>query len=297
MVTAKAVESCRHTECRTEIIVVDDGSTDGTWHWLEQQPDVIRILQPNQGQTWAANRGFASSRGRYVRFLDSDDFLCAGTIDRQYRAARETGADLIYSRVDSYRNTDGRILEAKELEPWNDFLAVQLGEPGSSHYLGMLFRRELVEQVPRRPDFSFRNDRLFLLEVGLLSPKISHAPGCAGYWVQHADQMQANYHGMKSVVVNWQHLQIYRRILAELERRGELTDRRKKAAVRTLWFLAHWIAKTHLREAAETAAWVYRLDPTFVPPEPGWLGKFYRWLGFRRTEAILRLRRALLHRA
>ena len=32
----RAIASCRNTRCATEIIVVDDGSTDGTWDWLQQ---------------------------------------------------------------------------------------------------------------------------------------------------------------------------------------------------------------------------------------------------------------------
>ena len=272
--------------------MVDDGSTDDTWQWLEQQPDVVRLRQSNQGQTWAINRGVASAQGRYIRFLDSDDFLSAGSIDRQYQTALEAGADLVYSKVDTYRHPAGDIIEAQELEPWSDFIAVQLGEPHGSHFLGMLFRRELVEQVPRRPDFAYREDRMFLLEIGLLSPKIAYAPNCAGYWVQHAEQMQANYQGMKAVVANWQHLNIYRRILPELARRGELDERRKRAAARILWPLAHWIGYTHPRDAAEVADWVFQLDPSFRPPEPGWLGTLYRRLGFRKTEVILALRRA-----
>ena len=289
----KAIESCRHSDCHTEIIVVDDGSTDETWPWLQEQPDVVGLRQPNQGQTWAINRGFGSARGRYIRFLDSDDFLCPGTIDRQYNKALDTGADLIYSRVDSFRHADGVVIETEELEPSSDFMATQLGEPNASHFLGMLFKRELVERVPRRPDFAYREDRMFLLEIALLAPKIAHVPGCAGYWVQHADQMQANYRGMKAVVANWQHLHIYRRILSELERRDELTLRRRAAAAKILWPLAHWIGYSHPQEAAEVAEWVFQLDPTFQPPEPGWLGLFYRRLGFKKTEAILSVRRTL----
>jgi glycosyltransferase involved in cell wall biosynthesis len=292
----KAVESCRNTGCRSQIIVVDDGSVDGTWEWLQQQADLLAIRQSNQGQTWAINRGFAAAQGRYIRFLDSDDFLCPGIIDRQYQAALASGADLIYSRVDTYRHPQGLIIEAEELQAWNDFMAVQLGEANASHFLGMLFKRELIEKVPRRPDFAYREDRMFLLEIGLLSPSLAHVPGRAGYWVQHADQMQANYRGIKATVVNWQHLHIYRRVLAELDRRSDLTPRRKRAAARVLWPLAHWIGYTHPEEAAEVADWIYQLDPGFRPPEPGWLGTFYRRLGFRKTEALLRLRRSTLEK-
>ncbi|MEE3715175.1 glycosyltransferase family 2 protein [Tumidithrix elongata RA019] len=290
----KAIESCRSTKFRTEIIVVDDGSNDGTWEWLQIQKDVVPIYQPNQGQTWAINRGFSVAKGKYIRFLDSDDILCLGAIDKQFETAVATGANLVYSRVDAMNYATGEIIEHSEPAFWDDFLAVQLGEGYGSHFLGMLFERDLVEKVPRRPDFAYREDRMFLLEVGLLNPKLAHASGCAGYWIRHERQMQANYRGIKAIVTNWQHLGIYKYILHNLEQRGELTQRRRKAACRVLWPLAHWIAYTHLDEACEVVEWIYQLDPEFQPYDLGILGKFYQHLGFRNTERILRFRRNTL---
>jgi hypothetical protein len=98
----------------------------------------------------------------------------------------------------------------------------------------------------------------------------------------------------RSVVTNYQHLQIYRKALTLLEAQGELTPRRKKAAARALWPLAHWIAYTHLEEACEVADWIFKLDPEFRVPEAGMLGRFYRGIGFRRTEQVLALRRKLI---
>ncbi|OLP17818.1 hypothetical protein BST81_12180 [Leptolyngbya sp. 'hensonii'] len=290
----QAIESCRHTHCRTEIIVADDGSTDGTWEWLLTQADVVALHQSHQGKPWAVNRATTIARGQYIRILDSDDWLCPGTIDRQFKAAIATGADLVYSRVDGLEYHSGKIIQQPEPGVWDDFLAVQLGEGYSSHFLGMLFRRELIEQVPHRPDFAYRDDRLFLLEIGLLHPKLAYVPGCAGYWVRHGQQLQANYRGMQSVTANGQHLELYKRILGILAERHELTPRRRRAACQVLWPLAHGIAYTHPTEAREVADWIYTLDPTFHPPEPGMLGRLYDRLGFQTTETILRFRRHLL---
>jgi len=57
-----------------EIIVVDDGSADGTVEWLQDtRPEVRVILQENLGPGAARNRGAAEARGEYLAFLDSDD--------------------------------------------------------------------------------------------------------------------------------------------------------------------------------------------------------------------------------
>ena len=71
----KAIESCRATKSPHEIIVIDDGGTDGTSDWLAQQPDVVHVRTDNWGKDWAVNKAFSMARGEYVRFLDSDDWL------------------------------------------------------------------------------------------------------------------------------------------------------------------------------------------------------------------------------
>jgi len=56
-----------------EIVVVDDGSTDGTWEWLEDQADLRALRQPNSGIATSRNNGAAAARGRWFAFLDHDD--------------------------------------------------------------------------------------------------------------------------------------------------------------------------------------------------------------------------------
>jgi glycosyltransferase involved in cell wall biosynthesis len=292
----RAVDSCRRTRCRTEIIVVDDGSTDGTGAWLQQQPDVRAVHQPNQGQTWAINHGVTYATGRYLRFLDSDDFLTPGTIDRQFDRARATGAQVVYGRVDGYDENTRTIRPCPETPEWDDFIAVMLGEGYGSHFLGMQFARELIPLAPRRPEFALREDRMFLLEVALQHPRIAATPGCAGYWVHHEGQMHTGYHGLRVTLAAAQMLAIYRRILSRLAERGDLTRRRIRAASPVIWSAAHAVARTHLADAADAVAWLQELDPEFVPAEPRLLRLGYRALGYRNIQRLLRARRTFLGR-
>ena len=82
----EALESIGAPARETEVIVVDDGSTDDTTRIAEQFAATSPILvhcvrQDNHGVAAARNRGLAESRGRYVVFLDAGDRLAHGAID------------------------------------------------------------------------------------------------------------------------------------------------------------------------------------------------------------------------
>ncbi len=75
---AAAIESClaqTHDNC--EIIVVDDGSADGTGGFLRERygAGIRYIAQENQGPGIARNRGIEAACGEYIQFLDADDQL------------------------------------------------------------------------------------------------------------------------------------------------------------------------------------------------------------------------------
>jgi glycosyltransferase involved in cell wall biosynthesis len=86
----QAIESClAQTYSNVEIIVVDDGSTDGSWDLIQSFGSRIRAIQTaNDGQGAAYNYGFAMCTGEFVVFLDSDDTLGPTAIERCVAAVR-----------------------------------------------------------------------------------------------------------------------------------------------------------------------------------------------------------------
>jgi glycosyltransferase involved in cell wall biosynthesis len=59
-----------------EVVVVDDGSSDDTAEWVRGATDdrVVLVSKPNGGASSARNHGVRAARGKYVAFLDSDDY-------------------------------------------------------------------------------------------------------------------------------------------------------------------------------------------------------------------------------
>ena len=96
-----------------EVICIDDGSTDGTAAILERysakDPRVVVLKQGNSGPSAGRNRGLSLARGEYVSFVDSDDFLAPGALEKCYTLAREYGADMVHFNAET-------IFESKEYE-------------------------------------------------------------------------------------------------------------------------------------------------------------------------------------
>jgi len=107
-----------------ELIVVDDGSTDGTDTLLESYHDPrLRVIsQPNHGVAHARNRGIEAARGRFIAFLDSDDRWVPEKLERTAEYIERSPLALIFhsheiwfrggellSQKKKHRNPAGRV--------------------------------------------------------------------------------------------------------------------------------------------------------------------------------------------
>lgn len=178
-----------------EVVVVDDGSTDGSVAVAKQFArdrsgdsfEVFVIEQPNAGPTVARNHGFEASTGDAVLFLDSDDVLDACGLAASVHLLCEGDLDFVHARVQSCD---------ADLKPWNEEpIGSEFG--GSSeeliryhwHTMGGLYRRDTVVRAGGWfTDIIGSDDWVFQVRVKLVSNRWAYGEHLHGFYRQHADE-------------------------------------------------------------------------------------------------------------
>lgn len=159
-----------------ELLLVNDGSTDASGDICEeygdQDPRVIVIQKENTGVSDSRNRAIDRARGKYLQFLDSDDWITPDATRLFVRAAEEYGCDMVIS--DFYRVVGERLSPKGDIEEEGvltreEFAAHMMENPADFYYgvlWNKLYRRDIVEEHKLRmdTDISWCEDFMFNLE-------------------------------------------------------------------------------------------------------------------------------------
>ena len=199
-----------------EVIIVNDGSTDKSLaicrKYADRDSRISIFDKQNEGRAPARKDGFLRSKGEYICFLDSDDYLLPNALETLYSVARNKDVDMIigsFQRVmDSWglvkrppilypKELTDRVIAQSELRP------LMLGLGGRKNYLlgvllwGKLYRRDCIERANKAcGDSLFPISREVISEDDMFNLTIT--PFLKSAWVTNTIVCHYRYGGFTS---------------------------------------------------------------------------------------------------
>ena len=182
----------KQTYPHTEIIVIDDGSTDGTAELIRSYVGRVNVeFGPNRGASAARNRGTALARGDFIQYLDADDLLTPDAIERRVSVLEETAADVAYSDWEKLVEAKPGVFAVEEqvtrrIEEVHANLEIALITDFWAPPAALTYRREVVDRIGGWKEWlPVIQDARFLQDAGLIGGKFAHVPGIGAKYRVH----------------------------------------------------------------------------------------------------------------
>lgn len=159
-----------------EFIIIDDGSTDSTSKIIKEYTDerIKYVKQVNSGIGISRNNGIKMSKGDYIVFLDSDDYLEKDALEKMYHEAVSEGLDIVVTDFYNFY-LNGKKKEEKLLDFENTSL---LDNPDLLNIINLgpsnkMFKKELVVEELFPVDIKYE-DMPFVTKLLKKAKKIGH---------------------------------------------------------------------------------------------------------------------------
>jgi glycosyltransferase involved in cell wall biosynthesis len=290
---------------RTEVIVVDDGSRDGTLETVRrlESSHVKVVTQENGGASAARNRALSLAQGDYVQWLDADDLLAPDKLSRQLEVGSAEGPGVLlssafgrfYSR--SERAVFSPTLLWRDLSPV-DWIATKFANNLWMAHLVWLVSRDLTEAAgPWNEALSLDDDGEYFCRVVAKSRMVRFVPDARSYYRQwnlsslsRGASLKASRSLLTSVTLSTGHLLAL-----------EDSQRTRDAALSYLGVLMHYFypeKKELLEELQALAARLgHRLDPPKLSLKYELIKRVIGWQGAETTRRLVARARLWVHRS
>jgi glycosyltransferase involved in cell wall biosynthesis len=292
---AEALESCqRQTYPCVEIIVVDDGSTDGSLALIESYGNEIQSeTGPNLGGNHARNRGFQRSVGDYIQFLDADDYLLPEKIERQVAFLEETGADVVYGDWrHRFHEPDGSShlgevhISGKQKDVLESLLAGWWVAPAA-----LLWRRKTVAHCGGWDEkLAAAQDRDFFTAAALRGADVRYQPGCFSVYRRYGNVTVSTFSRARWLE---NHQLVLEKAEASLVRAGQLIPRYRCALAKSYFSLARNYYDLDRSIYCRLLQKVLSLCPGFEPDESRLYNTVWRLKGFTTAERLASYKRRM----
>lgn len=202
----KTLEKCLHSVIQQsyinlEIIIVDDGSTDGTSKIYEKfqiKDERIKIIkQDNYGVSKARNKGVKAAKGQYICFVDSDDWVEKDYCLELYNLLVFENADISIIEA-SYEDEAGKVIfnrpfsKDKVFDGRRALILLLEDEVIQSHPWGKLYKANFLKNVSFPENLKCFEDYSTLFKIFDKAVKVVRSNKKLYHYIQHEDSLSHN---------------------------------------------------------------------------------------------------------
>ena len=276
-----------------EIIVVNDGSKDGTLRLLERYGDRINLISiPNQGVSIARNTGLKYATGEYVQFLDADDLLMPTKIEVQIKALQSEKADIAYGDWQRFTEANGEFTYKEihnrqlskniEVDIFTDFWC-----PPAV----LLYTKTIVDKIGNWKEWlPIIQDARYMLDAALNHGKFVYCPVLVAQYRTGQEQSLSSKNALNFV----KDCYVNAMDVWELWKNDKIDQEIKKEAI--IRCLRYCITEFSTQDKVlfhKAITSILQVSPNYVPSQSGILQSLSKYLGYRNAEKIAAAKRKI----
>lgn len=256
-----------------EILLIDDGSTDGTPDQIEKKFPAVKLyrLPTNSGSgSHGRNVGLAIAQGRYVKFLDHDDLIQPRGFKAECQEALRSNADIVMARwgvasIDEkglFRRRDLRLFTPPE--PSRLIEAILLGE-STPYTAAALYKRSLICGEQWDAAQALIDDFDWFCRMAIKSGRVTRVDSISYFWRLHSDSTQGRSHHNATIYQDlmFARFNVYAKLEQQLQDQKQLTTLRKQLLAKRYYESLRCFARFSPRNCRQLLRRIHRLDPHF----------------------------------
>jgi glycosyltransferase involved in cell wall biosynthesis len=257
-----------------EILLIDDGSTDGTPDHIEKTFPTVKLIRlPTNSGSGAHGRniGLQMAKGTYVKFLDHDDLIQPKGFKAECEEARQSDADIVMSRWGVVRINGEGLFDQNERrifsppEPSRLVEAILLGEP-TPYTAAALYKRTLISSEQWDANQTMIDDFDWFCRMAIKDCKVTRVNSISYFWRLHPDSFQGRSHDNETIYHDLMFVRysVYTKLEHQLRARNQMNPLREQLLAKRYYQILRWFSRYDHRNCMSLLEKIYCLDPYFV---------------------------------